>query len=163
MIKLKNRRFLLVFIAILLIATLSIASSAKESSTESDTDPLIALSYVNEVLKPQIITEVLDKLGNGTAISSSTAYNDITIESGKMLLLSTNCELIYRGGGAVIITTSTQTGDGITDMSISTEYFSGKSLLFGHVYYASESITKKCILITGKKANFTIRGKYEIR
>jgi hypothetical protein len=68
----------------------------------------------------------------------------------------------FRGGGAVIITTSPEKGDGVSDMSSGAEFFSGRSLEFGHVYYASESKAVKYILVTGDKAYFTIRGSYEI-
>lgn len=166
MIKLNKRRFLLVFMALLTVFLLCITASAKESDTPetvaSDSDPLVSLSYVNEVLKPQIIAEVLEKVGSGEITTAGSVYNDINLEGGKMLMLGTDCEFIYRGGGAVIITTSPEEGDGVADMSDGQEFFSGKSLQFGHVYYASESDAVKYILITGERAYFTIRGNYEI-
>ena len=136
MIKLKSKRFLLVFITLLIAAALCLTASAETTadvSVDGDTDPLVTLSYVNEVLKPQIIAEVLEQLGRGTTVTSSTNYGDITLESGKMLMLGANCEFIYRGGGAVIITTSTSKGDGVSDMSIEVESFSGTSLVYGHI------------------------------
>ncbi|HAN21337.1 MAG: hypothetical protein A2Y15_07155 [Clostridiales bacterium GWF2_36_10] len=160
----KNRRLLLFFIVILITATLCITASADESSDDvlsGDSDPLVTLSYVDKVIK-ELKEEILRQSGGNTIVSGSSAYADISIESGKMLLLGVDCELIYRGGGAVIITTSTQKGDGVTDMSMGAELFSGKSLEYGHVYYSSNSDAKKYLLITGEKAYFTIRGSYEI-
>lgn len=157
-----NKKLILSFIAVLLAAILCLTASAEESSDESiydgKKDPLVTLSYVNEILKPQIIAEVLEQLGNGTTATSN--YTDINIECGKMLKLSTGCELIYRGGGAVIITASDCKGDGITEIASGIEYFSGTSLAFGHIYYASESTSDKYILITGEKAYFTVCGDY---
>jgi len=163
MINIKIRRIGLIVTALILI--LSTTTSAQDSSQtdtkDSSDDPLVSLSYVNEVLKPQIIEEVLSSVKSGGTYSGST-YCDITAKSGKMIMLGANCEFIYRGGGAVIITTSPKTGDGVSDMSMGNEYFSGKPLEFGHVYYASDSDAEKYILITGNIAYFTIRGVYEI-
>jgi len=163
MINIKIRRIGLIVTALILI--LSTTTSAQDSSQtdtkDSSDDPLVSLSYVNEVLKPQIIEEVLSSVKSGGNYSGSS-YCDITVNSGKMIMLGANCEFIYRGGGAVIITTSPKTGDGVSDMSMGNEYFSGKPLEFGHVYYASDSDAEKYILITGNIAYFTIRGVYEI-
>jgi hypothetical protein len=162
------KRSLLFIVVAVLMFSLCIPATAEQtaSTTTSESDPLVTLSYVNEVLKPQIIAEVLQKTGNGSQAvisgSSPANYQDINLESGKMIMLGENCEFIYRGGGAVIITTSPEKGDGVSDMSTGAEFFSGKPLEFGHVYYASESKAVKYILITGNKAYFTIRGSYEI-
>ena len=153
-----KRKIIPVIISVVLIFILCIPASAEET----EDDPLVTLSYVNEVLKPQIIAEVLEQLGDGVVVTGNSAYKDIFTEGGKMLRLGSDCEFIYRGGGAVIITTSTDMGDGVTDMSARTEFFSGKTLEFGHVYYASESDARKFILITGERAYFTIRGSYEV-
>ncbi len=154
------KRLIISAVTILLIITvISIPASAESR----DDDPLVTLSYVNEVLKPQIVAEVLEQLGIDTVVvTTDSAYKDISAESGSIFILGADCELIYRGGGAVIITTSTEIGDGVTDMSVGKEFFSGKPLEFGHVYYSSESDAKKYILVTGPRAYFTIRGSYEI-
>jgi hypothetical protein len=158
----------LLFIAVMVLTfSLCVTVTAGQTSvaaTASESDPLVTLSYVNEVLKPQIIAEVLKQTGgNGYVNGSGTsAYLDIDLDSGKMIMLGANCEFIYRGGGAVIITTSPEKGDGVSDMSTGAEFFSGKPLEFGHVYFASESKAVKYILVTGSKAYFTIRGSYEI-
>lgn len=161
-----NMKKLLLFAAVIVL-TFSLGATVNAEQTEGTAhseDPLVTLSYVNEVLKPQIIAEILQRTGNSVpAISTGTsAYQDIYLESGKMIKLGADCEFIYRGGGAVIITTSPKKGDGVSDMSTGLEFFSGKPLESGHVYYASESEAEKYILITGSKAYFTIRGSYEI-
>lgn len=145
---------------IVLVAAMRVPASADETSNKSD--PLVSLSYVNEVLKPQIISEILSQLEGGSVQSTASAYIDIDIAAGKILKIGKNCEFIYRGGGAVVITASSEEGEGITDMSEQTELFSGSALKFGHVYYASLSECDKFILVTGDKAYFTIRGFYEV-
>ena len=154
-----NKIILSLLIAVLFMLAISIPASAETSKQD---DPLVTLSYVNEVLKPQIIAEVLEQLGSGGTTAGGSSYNDISVANGKLLKLGADCEFIYRGGGATIITSSAQPGDGVTDMSAGTEFFSGKPLEFGHVYYASESEAVKYILITGERAYFTVRGSYEI-
>lgn len=164
----QNRKRLLLLLAVIVLTfslgvTVSAGQPAPTATAAGNSDPLVTLSYVNEVLKPQIIAEVLQQTNKGNyPLGNSSTYQDITLESGKMILIGANCEFIYRGGGAVIITTSPEKGDGVSDMSTGVEFFSGKPLEFGHVYYASESKAVKYILITGEKAYFTIRGGYEI-
>lgn len=168
----KNIKRSLLLIAVMVLTfslciTVTAGQATAAAAAVSESDPLVTLSYVNEVLKPQIIAEVLRQTGYGNnsaaaVTAGSSAYLDIDLESGKMIMLGANCEFIYRGGGAVIITTSPEKGDGVSDMSTGAEFFSGKPLEFGHVYYASESKAVKYILVTGNKAYFTIRGSYEI-
>lgn len=133
-------------------------SSAEQSIPE---DTLITYGYLEqfrEQLKQEIIAELISEGG----ISFEQTYNDISLKEGETLILSADTEVIYRGGGAAAVTSSNQSGEGITDMSEGTELFSGQPLEYGHIYYASATDSKKAILVTGSAAYFTVRGSYEI-
>ena len=117
------------------------------------------LMQFGEELKQEILNEIA---ANGGGITVESAYKDISLASGQTLILSPETEVIYRGGGAVAITSSNGQAQGLTDMSIGKELFSGEALEYGHIYFASASDSKKAILVTGDKAYFTVRGDYNI-
>ena len=136
-------------------------SAASENSIPDNT--LITYGYLQqfkEELKQEILNE-LAQSGNGS-ITVESAYKEIALTEGQTLVLSAETEIIYRGGGAVAITSSNGESQGLTDMSLCKELFSGEALEYGHIYFASGSDSKKAVLVTGEKAYFTVRGDYDI-
>lgn len=131
------------------------------SETEIPDDTLVTYGYLKK-LREQLKKEIVAELADAGGITVGTVYNEVSAKEGELILLSAESELIYRGGGAVAITSSAKEGEGITDMSGGTELFSGEALEYGHIYYSSASESKKAVLVTGKSAYFTIRGSYEI-
>ncbi len=169
------KKFIVPLLLVCLIAVslplASMQSLAEEkgevkTSSESSSDALIPdetlvtygmLLKLKDELKQEIIANFTE---NGITVQST--YNDIRVNEGELLILSPETEVIYRGGGAVAITSSNGKNEGITDMSGATEIFSGTALEYGHIYHASSSESKKAILVTGNSAYFTVRGEYEI-
>lgn len=159
----------------LLVATLSLntmrssaetADGEAKNASESNSDALIPdetlvtygmLLKIKDELRQEIVSELLQD-----GISVQTTYNDICVNQGELLILSPDSEIIYRGGGAIAITSSEGQTEGITDMSANTEIFSGMPLEYGHIYHSSASEATKAILVTGDRAYFTVRGDYEI-
>ena len=143
------------------ISALISAAEANETSSAIPDDTAITYGYL-KIFKEQLRQEIIAELTASGGITVTTDYEDISFSEGQMIILSPNAELIYRGGGAVAITSSNAQNEGLTDMSIGRELFSGESLEYGHIYYASESSSRKAVLITGGTAYFTVRGDYEI-
>ena len=159
----------------LLVATLSVntmqssaetADGEAKNASESNSDALIPdetlvtygmLLKIKDELRQEIVSELLQD-----GISVQTTYNDICVNQGELLILSPDSEIIYRGGGAIAITSSEGQTEGITDMSANTEIFSGMPLEYGHIYHSSASEATKAVLVTGDRAYFTVRGDYEI-
>lgn len=137
------------------------AENANEPESSIPDDTLITYGYL-KAFKEQIKQEVIAELMADGGISIETPYNDISATEGQLILLYPESEVIYRGGGAVAVTSSDNEGEGITDMSNGVEIFSGQSLEYGHIYYSSATDSKKAILVTGATAYFTVRGDYEI-
>lgn len=135
------------------------ASDGSETSIPEDT--LVTYGALMQ-LKEQLRAELIKELTAEGGITVATTYEDISAKEGEMILLSPATEVIYRGGGAVALTSSQNENDGLTDMSSGKEIFSGSALEYGHIYHSSASESKKAILITGSYAYFTIRGDYEI-
>lgn len=163
-------RITALILSVLMLCALAIGVSAADSGgqTVSDgsaesipDDTLITYGYI-QILKQQLKEEIINELRADGGIQLDSAYADISASVGQLIVLGTDAEVIYRGGGAVAITASPAQGDGIIDMSEGVECFSGASLQYGHIYFASESDAKKCILVTGETAYFTIRGSYEL-
>ncbi|MBR5859674.1 MAG: hypothetical protein IKZ05_07090 [Clostridia bacterium] len=161
------KKFILPLIIVLLIVSvypiLATASSAESARSDTNIPDDTAISYgYLKIYMEQLRQEIIEELTAQGGITVNTEYKDVSFTEGQMIILSSNTELIYRGGGAVVITSSGEENEGITDMAEGRELFSGESLEYGHIYYASESDSRKAVLITGAKAYFTVRGDYEI-
>ena len=167
----KNFKIFFVVACVLLLTVtgafaISGAAEKSERALSEDSIPegtfLVDVGYLmqfGEELKQEILNEIA---ANGGSVTVESIYKDISLTSGQTLILSPETEIIYRGGGAVAITSSNDQAQGLTDMSVGKELFSGKALEYGHIYFASASDSKKAILVTGDKAYFTVRGDYDI-
>lgn len=134
-------------------------SSAGPGEISIPDDTPVTYGYF-KAFREQIKREILEELRSEGGLSD---YRDIALSRGDVIILSPGCELIFRGGSAVIITSSDKAGDGIKDLSLGTELFSGEAMVFGHVYTPAASGAEKAIIITGETALFTAHGEYEIR
>ncbi len=151
--------------AVAAVGALSTVAEDDVSGTDTSIPDDVFVSYgYLKVFKEQLKQEILAELGNAdvSGNANSQNYQDISATEGQIILLAPNSEVIYRGGGAAAVTSSNKEGEGITDMSFAKEIFSGEQLEYGHIYHASDSESKKAIVITGTKAYFTVRGEYEI-
>ena len=137
------------------------AEKTSEKTASIPDDTLISYGYLKQ-FKEELRQEIIEELMQNGGITVTSTYNDVSLTEGQLILLSPESEVIYRGGGAVAITSSNATNEGISDMSEGRELFSGEPLEYGHIYYASASESRKAILVTGGSAYFTIRGDYEI-
>lgn len=134
------------------------AESAREENAIPDDTP-VTYGYF-KAFREQIKREIIEELRSEGGLSE---YRDITLARGDVIVPAPGCELIFRGGCAVAVTSSDKAGDGFTDVSLAAEIFSGEALTYGHIYIPAESGAEKAIIITGGTALFTVRGDYEIR
>ncbi len=155
-------------VATLLPIAFMIASAEKDppeneiiAINEADDEIAVTYGFLKTYME-QFKQELAEELSSQGGINVGSQYKEISAKEGQVILLSPNCELIYRGGGAVAITSDCKENQGITDMSLQKELFSGEELIYGHIYYASASPSKKAVMITGGSAYFTVRGDYEI-
>lgn len=167
MTKTALRTFALLLLAsiVFLLAIGASAADNHNSPSVSDVsipdDTVVTYGYLQQ-FKDQLKQEIIEELMQNGGIQVSSDYNDLSAKKGSIILLGSDCEVIYRGGGAVVISASPNNGDGIMDMSENLQLFSGDFLQYGHIYYPADSDAKKCILVTGDKAFFTLRGDYEL-
>ncbi|MBQ8896445.1 MAG: hypothetical protein IKM32_01135 [Clostridia bacterium] len=155
---------LIIVALILTVLPLCAMNSSAESAADENNipdDTLINYGYLQK-FKEELKQELIEELTAQGGITIATVYEDVSFKEGQIIILAPDCEIIYRGGGAVVITSSNSQNEGITDMAEGRELFSGEPLEYGHIYFASESESHKAILITGGTAYFTVRGDYEI-
>ncbi len=158
------KRIVLTLLSLSLIFTLGFSAFtavSAEGETSEEEYILVPKSYL-ESLRDEIKKEVLAEFQEELDKATQTGYKEVTAKQGQVILLTRDSEIIYRGGGAVAITSTNASGEGIWDISCSKEIFSGQKLEFGHIYSFSKTDSVKAVLITGVQASFTVRGNYEI-
>lgn len=147
-------------LSILLFASLSLYASA------SGSDPLISLSYLTEIFAPQLKREIAEE--TDAAISAALAalaadtssYQTLTLDEGKRIYLSFDCEMIFRTGEAHFVSADPDTG--LADLTTGCVIGSGSPLEAGHIYIIQQESDCAYILVTGEKACVMLRGENEI-
>ena len=147
---------------VLIFASAAYADTGSEDDVSIPADTPVTYGYLQK-FRDELKREIIDEISSEGGINIQNGYADISVSKGEFIIPGAGCELIYRGGGAAAVTSSLRAGDGIGDMSMGPELFSGEKLVFGHIYYASDSEAEKAIIITGETAYFTVHGNYEIR
>ena len=132
----KKWQIVILVIAVAVLAAGIGAYAATNYGTQSD--PLVAMSYLEDVLGPKMETE-LDKQINEAANSlksqygaASSAFSVVTLSSGQTLKGGDGCELVLRSGSAAATGT-------LVDVTSGTELASGGSLTANHLYVGSGS------------------------
>lgn len=138
------------------------AASGTVPSEAIPDDTPVTYGYL-KAFREQIKREIIAELTESGESETSGGYREISVKRGEALVPAPGCEIIFRGGSAVAVSSSGEPGDGIFDVSEGAEIFSGEALRFGHIYYGGESEAEKAILIVGGTGYFTVRGGYEIR
>ena len=124
----------------------------------SQTDPLVTMSYLNDVNAPAILKQVESKLdsreqalvdkldavadayvqevegllgSSGGTVTASSVFSVVTVKAGHQLLGSTGCELLLRGGSATCVAAS---APGLVDSTDGSTLASGVALQPNHLY-----------------------------
>ncbi len=150
--------FLSVVMAISL--PLSLNAFAEGETSEEDYYLISAsdLATLREDIRKEVLAEFQEKLDEAL----NTGYKEVQANQGQVVILAQDSEIICREGTAVAITSSNTEGEGLLDISIAKELFSGQRLEHSHIYSVSERESVVAVLVIGEKASFTIRGNYEI-
>lgn len=123
------------------------------------TDPLVTMSYLNDINTPAILKQVdakldsreqtlVDKLNGvadayseevqsligssgGNTGAASSVFTVVTVKAGQQLLGSTGCELLLRSGSAICVAASEP---GLVDSTEGTTLTSGAAVQPNHLY-----------------------------
>lgn len=173
----KTKKAKIIFSAFILSAVLSV-SAVVTAVYNSEDDPLITLSYLTNVLVPQIKSEILQSLGSentttgngennntpttGGEVKSpaSIAYQVVELTYGKKILAKNSLELILRPGGSAAVIAPLET-QGISDLTNGIELYGGVAVPQNHACLVPRG-DGRGIVITSDKAYVMVRGEYEI-
>lgn len=129
---------------------------ADDPQPGSAADPLIAKSYLDQVL-PQALAPYATRAEVET-LAAAPSYQVVTVPAGSILLAEGGTEIILRGGAAVAITT--QLG-GIADVTAGGEVVTGQYLPANHLLIVPRSDGRGFLSETDVTA--LVRGPYQIR
>ena len=130
----KKKKLILILAACAVIVALGITVMAYDSSA----DPIISLSYLTDVFKPQIMREVDAKVEEAGASQSGTAsseessqYEIVELTLGDELFAKDACDIMLRSGKASCVAPDPK--QGIADYTDATEILNGQPLTKNHM------------------------------
>ena len=130
----KNFKNAKIIVSVLCVLALCIPTLAADPG--SSDDPLVTLSYVNDVLVPQIkgyIDSSLENFASSKAPSDSLSqgsYEIVNLNAGQTLIGGQSCHIILRMGSATVL--SSQKG-GIADVTNGVDLFNGSVVPANHL------------------------------
>ena len=155
------------FSLLLTVLTLCVAADSAYSSVD---DPLVSLSYVNDILAPEIVDRVMEKVEAEYVplkdISSAVAgvYKPVSLRKGQALMADSCCEILLLDGSVTVIVTSAAnvaSGAGIHDLTAGSVITDGQSLPSNH-YMVIPKADGRGITVSSDTANILVRGEYHI-
>ena len=163
----KIKKMLIIFLAMLAVLTFGVSADEAYSSI---LDPLISLSYANDVLGPQIMEQVLEKIESeyvkkeDLASSQAGSYSILTLNKNQTLMAKGICEVIVLEGSATVLVTATdniQEGNGINDLTEGTVLVNGTVYPLNHYTIISKA-DGRGFYVTSSTLVVLIRGDYNI-
>lgn len=136
---------------------------AAEYSTE---DPLISLSYLEQIFYPKITSYVDQSVADSSASDSDlgkaeVSYSVITLTQGQTLIAKNSLELILRPGGAATVKSDIPE-NGIADLTNAKELLNGEEIPI-NAYCLIPRADGRGIVCVSETAYVMVRGEYEIR
>ena len=165
----KKKKLALIIAACVLLAALAVTVMAYDSSE----DPIISLSYLSDIFRPQILREVDSKIdtaiknsGSGNtpvtpqpAESASSGYEVIEMKAGQVLYATDACDVMLRSGTAVC--TAPDPKQGIADYTDATEILNGQPLVKNHMCLIPRG-DGRGVVATSSSVFIMVRGTYFI-
>ena len=160
----KNRWFVravgLLMLSALLLTTLSVAASVGSSK-----DPLITLSYLEEVFMDEVLERVDDKIDERNDELASKlggsgggdSFTVVTLSNGQTLVGDIGCEVMLRVGTAICVSPSSP---GLIDESAASTLNNGGALVTNHLYMMT--IEGRGVLATSDTVKVLARGSYAV-
>jgi hypothetical protein len=157
------------FTAALIFTTAASADTKTSSTVDTTSDPLVTLSYINDVLKPQLTAEIMADVtalfgSSGTLPDSMSNFEVVYLSAGQTLTASQPLELILRSGECIAAVTSPaniSNGVGLSDLTAGTEVTNGQAVQRNHYIIISRA-DGRGIVITSSEAYIMVRGEYII-
>ena len=161
----KSRRLSWLLAIIAVFAALSITAFAVEPGSSSD--PLVTLSYLEDVFFDKIMDEVDERIATrnkdiakevtGTS-GTADAFAVVTLTDGQVLIGDIGCEVMLRVGSAVCTSPS---APGLIDETSATTLNNGGALQQNHMYMMT--IENRGVKATSATVKVLVRGGYTIQ
>ncbi len=168
----------------LTLTTLPMLVMGDEKLYDPENDPLVSLSYINDVVKPEYeakITELSSQIKalNSTVIALNdalNAYSDkiaeleasgtsggqyevVYMQKGAKLLALTPCEIILRSGTAITVSI---TANGLNNITDGTELLNSEEVPLYNSLLVPRGNDGRGIQVTSDEAYVMVRGDYQI-
>lgn len=156
----KHKRLVTVLAAVLILALGIGVGAYAASNLGTQSNPLVAKSYLDQTVTPQLQQEFQTKLDEQvrlleSKISSSSSgldFKAITLNNGQSLKASAGCELVLRAGTASAIGV-------LSDVTEGKQVASGAALSANHLYMALNDGEG---LSAGSSVTVLVRGAYTV-
>lgn len=165
----KKVKFVVLCVLLLSLAAYTVVFAGTDSF-DSSTDPVISLSYLNEIFLPSIrqqITDLdnnvdsrLDALESGSTGAASSTWQAIELTTGQILYAKNNaCEILLRRGSATVV--SREADNGLVDTTGGADLMNGTSLPQGKLILIPRD-DGRGIRVTYVSTWIMVRGEYTI-
>ncbi|MBP3580263.1 MAG: hypothetical protein J6K12_03325 [Clostridia bacterium] len=157
----KKSRMIAVVGAVCLAVGASFAAGKVMAST--DTDPLITLSYLEQVALPKLKTEVLAEMNgsSNTSVEKSGNYAVIELNKGQNVYAESALEIIVRPGSNVACVSDFD-DQGIADITLGKEIMNGEQIAINSYCIIPRGDDGRGFTVVSDKAYVMIRGDYRI-
>ena len=161
----KKKKATVIIVAVALIASLTAGYIALADAGSSD-DPLVSLSYLTSIFKPEILNEVDQRVSTkvSEAVSSQGqtggggyVYTAVEVLAGQTILGAEGTELILRSGEAVSVCPGT---NGLVDATGGLDLLGGLAVSPNHVYIIPREDGRGITMTTD--GFVMIKGSYKI-
>ena len=154
-----NKKLKTILLAVLLVAVGAGAGAYAASTYGTQSDPLVAKSYLDNTLTPKLQSEFQTKvdqqsqvLENEIASANKTMnFAAVSLSKGQTLRCSEGCEVVLRSGSAAA-------SAALSDVTAGTEVSSGGALTANHLNVAPDSAA----LTATAAATLLVRGVYTV-
>ena len=175
-----SKRKLTVIFSIILGTVLTVCA-VFTASAYSDNDPLITLSYLQEIFAPALKQEIVSETGIGQAENSvpamsensgnaesvdnaakaNSSYTLIELVKGQTVTANSICEFIVRPGSHVAVVSPFE-AQGVADITNGTEILADQEISINAYCLIPRGGDGRGLKVIGEKAYIMIRGDYTI-
>ena len=148
----KKLAVVIITLAALILAGVAVYAAGSYGSRE---DPLVAKSYLDSVLRPELETELKTELNEAVSEvrSGSGDFTVLTLQKGQTVICEPGCEILPRLGSVQALGASSPA---LVDTTSGSTVNSGATLTANHLYMvtisgnsAAAGADGTCILISG--------------
>ncbi|MDX9917425.1 MAG: hypothetical protein RBT15_05340 [Gudongella sp.] len=149
-------------IAVIGIAGILLTSGLVYSEPGNESDPVVALSYLEEKLdeiKDYIDRKIKDNTAAPEQVTQSSSLVVVELWNGQMLIGEAGSEIILRSGSATAITSAM---GGLSDVTAGVDIAEGQQIPENHLLIIPRS-DDRGIFVTKDSTFVMVRGEYTIR